>query len=145
MNQPARGFDFQAFDDADGSDRNSGSGGRYANAERYLEDVDREERDGYAVEVKKPAKSNKAMPTSSGKKNRRAFGKYGHDQGHPTVEDIEEDINEEERDVVDMNDPAIESSVGHKTGITVSQSLGIDRSVDSLQLDEYDHIEVVDI
>lgn len=29
-------------------------------------------------------------------------------------------------------------------GITVSQSLGIDPSVDSLQLEEYDHIEEVD-
>lgn len=69
------------------------------------------------MEVKKPGK--KPMPTSSGKKNRKAFGKFGHDQAQPTVEDIEEDI-QEERDVVDMNDPAIESSVGHKTGITVS-------------------------
>ena len=32
-------------------------------------------------------------------------------------------------------------SAGH--GITVSQSLGVDPSVDSLALDEYDHIEKV--
>lgn len=30
-----------------------------------------------------------------------------------------------------------------QVGITVSQSLGIDPSVDSLQLEEYDHIEEV--
>lgn len=29
-------------------------------------------------------------------------------------------------------------------GISVSQSLGIDKSVDSLALDEYDHIEIID-
>ena len=39
----------------------------------------------------------------------------------------------------------IESSLGHQAGITVSASLGIDPSVDSLALDEYDHIEVVEI
>ena len=38
----------------------------------------------------------------------------------------------------------IQSSAGH-AGITVSQSLGIDPSVDSLALDEYDHIEVVEV
>lgn len=34
--------------------------------------------------------------------------------------------------------------IGDIHGITVSQSLGIDPSVDSLQLEEYDHIEEVD-
>lgn len=34
--------------------------------------------------------------------------------------------------------------IGDSHGITVSQSLGIDPSVDSLQLQEYDHVEEVD-
>ena len=34
--------------------------------------------------------------------------------------------------------------MGESHGITVSQSLGIDPSVDSLQLEEYDHIEEVE-
>ena len=103
LNQPQRGFDFQAFDDANGSDQASGGGGRYTNAERFLDEHEREEQDGFRVEVKKPGK--KAMPTSSGKKNRRAFGKFGHDQSHPTVEDIEEDID----DFLDELDTAMNS------------------------------------
>lgn len=35
-------------------------------------------------------------------------------------------------------------SSGRGYGVTVSQSLGIDKSVDSLALDEYDHIEYVE-
>lgn len=38
-----------------------------------------------------------------------------------------------------MGDGLTHSAGGY--GITVSQSLGIDPSVDSLALDEYDHIE----
>ena len=34
--------------------------------------------------------------------------------------------------------------IGESHGITVSQSLGIDPSVDSLALEDYDHIEPVD-
>jgi len=37
-----------------------------------------------------------------------------------------------------------ESSSARGFGITVSQSLGIDKSVDSLALDDYDHIEIID-
>ena len=45
------------------------------------------------VEVKKPGQK-KAMPTSSGKKNRKAFsGKFGHVQNSGGQDDdIEEDI-----------------------------------------------------
>jgi hypothetical protein len=59
------------------------------------------------------------------------------------VDDIEEDIpTDREKDLLGANlISAIEKS---GAGITVSQSLGIDPSVDSLALDEYDHIEVVD-
>lgn len=60
------------------------------------------------------------MPTSSGKKNRKAFSKFGHEQNQPAVEDIEEDIQEERLNPDPVNDFAIESSVGQKTGITVS-------------------------
>ena len=55
---------------------------------------------------------------------------------------IEEDIQTERND---MNENKIESSLGHQAGITVSQSLGIDPSVDSLAIDEYDHVEIVEI
>lgn len=57
---------------------------------------------------------------------------------------IEEDIPTDRENVMTNQDNII-SSLGHQAGITVSQSLGIDPSVDSLALDEYDHIEVVEI
>lgn len=37
-----------------------------------------------------------------------------------------------------------ESSSARGFGVTVSQSLGIDKSVDSMAIDEYDHIEEID-
>jgi len=36
------------------------------------------------------------------------------------------------------------TKIGESHGITVSQSLGIDPSVDSLALEDYDHIEMVE-
>ena len=37
------------------------------------------------------------------------------------------------------------AKMGDSHGITVSQSLGIDPSVDSLRLEQYDHVEDVEI
>ena len=62
---------------------------------------------------------------------------YGFDD--EVEEEIEEDIESDR-----YEDKNVESS-GKNYGITVSQSLGIDKSVDSLELDEYDHIEYVDL
>ena len=107
-----------------------------------MDEYENEERDGFKVEVKKP--KQKPMPTSSGKKNRKAFQKFGHSDAVGGEDDIEEDI-QTDREGDQRPDALIESSQGHKAGITVSQSLGIDPSVDSLALDEYDHIEVVEI
>lgn len=59
-------------------------------------------------------------------------------------DDIEEDIATD-RDKDMLGADHVVSSLGHQAGITVSQSLGIDPSVDSLALDEYDHIEVVEV
>lgn len=59
-------------------------------------------------------------------------------------DEIEEDIPTDREKEPHYQDNII-SSLGHQAGITVSQSLGIDPSVDSLALDEYDHIEVVEV
>ena len=86
------------------------------------------------------------MPTSSGKKNKKAFGsRYSQNKDHDEEDEdqIEEDI-QTEREKESAYEGKIESSLGHQAGITVSQSLGIDPSVDSLALDDYDHIEVVE-
>lgn len=56
-------------------------------------------------------------------------------------EEIDEEIQSERNDYgMDKNG----ESSGRGYGVTVSQSLGIDKSVDSLALDEYDHIEYVE-
>ena len=60
-------------------------------------------------------------------------------------DDIEEDINEEEPDVEVEEDPKKGAVTGSGNyGITVSQSLGVDPSVDSLALEDYDHVEAVE-
>ena len=105
------------------------------------------------MEVKRPQSGkNKAVPGSSGKKNSKKFaskfGSNSNDYGKEAQDDdIEEDIQtERERESVSgLYDNKVESSLGYQGGITVSQSLGIDPSVDSLALDEYDHIEVVEL
>lgn len=68
-------------------------------------------------------------------------------------EEIDEDIQQDD-DEMDAGVDGIDASggsnryaapkIGESHGITVSQSLGIDPSVDSLQLEEYDHIEDVE-
>ena len=56
-------------------------------------------------------------------------------------QDIEEDLPEDRDDP--MNDiDGNEKSAG--VAITVSQSLGVDPSVDSLALEDYDHVEPVE-
>ena len=59
---------------------------------------------------------------------------------------IEEDIPDTDRDdntaQKQLMGDGLQNSGGNY-GITVSQSLGIDPSVDSLALDEYDHIETL--
>jgi len=110
-----------------------------------LDDFENEEREGFKVEVKRPNARSKAAPTSSGKKKKQFSNKFG--QNHMQEEEdedgmIEEDIQTERNDA---HENKIESSLGHQAGITVSQSLGIDPSVDSLAIDEYDHVEIVEI
>ena len=52
---------FDDFEEEEEDDQN-----KYSNAEKYLEDFENEERDGFKVEVNRPGKNNK---TSSGKKS----------------------------------------------------------------------------
>ena len=132
-------YDFGGFDDfGDGdSDRH---GGRVGNAEKYLNEFDNEQKEGFRVEVKKPGSKQQ---TSSGKKKNK-FNKHSHMGNIEDVDDIEEDIpTDRDKDFLGHN--LVSNIERSGAGITVSQSLGIDPSVDSLALDEYDHIEVVDV
>lgn len=137
------------FDDDNSNDHQPhNNDSRYSNAEKYLEDFENEEKDGFRVEVKRPNKK-KAAPVSSGNKGKQSkFGAKGKVFEIDDVEDhelIEEDIQTDRDKDYGMLGDNIQSSAGHGAGITVSQSLGIDPSVDSLALDEYDHIEVVEV
>ena len=68
-------------------------------------------------------------------------------------DDFDEEINEDLPDPVEHSLDAIGHSgdkanvskgMGSSGGVGVSQSLGVDPSVDSLALDDYDHVEPVD-
>ena len=62
-------------------------------------------------------------------------------------DDIEEEIHSDDNDRHGGNKAGSgggESSSARGFGITVSQSLGIDKSVDSMAIDEYDHIEDIE-
>lgn len=107
-----------------------------------LEEQKREERSGYMFtsQANQPDKSGKYSRDNS-KKDDDIIDTYG--------DDFEEEIDEElpeDNHLLDSNDnfnphKNITESVG---GITVSQSLGVDPSVDSLALEDYDHIEPVE-
>lgn len=48
-------FDFGGFDDFGDEEQDSNQNmSKYSNAEKYLDDLDAEERDGFKVEVKRP-------------------------------------------------------------------------------------------
>lgn len=59
-------------------------------------------------------------------------------------DEIDEDLPNNDDDLDASGDGIRPSKIGESQGITVSQSLGIDPSVDSLALEDYDHIEAVD-
>lgn len=102
-----------------------------------LEEQKREEKSGYRAEI--PSYNQPAKQKS--KKEDDIIDTYGDD----FEEEIEEDIPE-----VDGLAESNENVGAHKNitesvgGITVSQSLGVDPSVDSLALEDYDHIEPVE-
>ena len=59
-------------------------------------------------------------------------------------DDIEEDLPADQNDYDDLNARSATNIAGSGQGITVSQSLGVDPSVDSLALEDYDHVEPVE-
>ncbi|TNV77728.1 hypothetical protein FGO68_gene6451 [Halteria grandinella] len=125
--------DFDEFglnddEDADSDKLKKISGSKYNNskAQKLLKDHEDEEHKGYNVRVQK--------------------------RGHVYTaddDDIQEEIQSEDQDprgqnTANKNSGGGESSSARGFGITVSQSLGIDKSVDSMAIDEYDHIEDIE-
>ncbi len=112
-----------------------------------LEEVSREEKQGYNTDMYKQQQQQQQQQqpkqnTQQKKEQEDIIDTYG--------DDFEEEIDEElpeDNNLLDSNDyvgrmgnPAGQS-IG---GITVSQSLGVDPSVDSLALEDYDHVEPVE-
>ena len=85
-------YDFGGFDDFGEDDsQNKNEESRYSNAEKYLDDFENEEKEGFKVEVNRPRK--KTAPVSSGKKNLGKKNKFGKGyQDNNDEEIIEEDI-----------------------------------------------------
>ena len=112
-------FGFAGFDDEFGEnddeddqyrDQNQNNMSKYSNAEKYLDDFDNEERDGFKLEVKGPNKGGKS--SSNSKKKKSFSNKFGNNKnsGQDEDDEIEEDI-QTERDQEKEN--KIEISLGH--------------------------------
>lgn len=112
-----------------------------------LEEQKREEKSGYQFSgyggqaQAHDTSKNKSNSFTNNKKDDDIIDTYGDD----FEEEIDEDIPDTDQ-LLESND----NNNGHKNitesagGITVSQSLGVDPSVDSLALEDYDHIEPVE-
>lgn len=132
---------FDEFDDDFNDDAQQksvmGSGSvaqnKFSKAEQYLKDVQTEEREGFKI----------------GGQNKYQVNVYGIPQANAEISDrnddedggISEEIIEEECNTDrDQNHLMVPEPFA---AITVSQSLGVDPSVDSLAIDDYDHVEMV--
>ena len=112
-------------------------------ASRILEEQKKEEKSGFAL-GDKGGKQQQPGYQGSQKQNREddLIDTYGDD----FEEEIEEDLPEDNH-LLDSNDNANGQKDGAAQslgGITVSQSMGVDPSVDSLALEDYDYIEPVE-
>ena len=111
-------------------------------ATKLLEDQQQEEKAGYKAEFQHLSNvGGQAREEEKKKTTDEDIDAYNDDFD----EDIEEDLPEDNH-LLESNENVqpnknITESVG---GVTVSQSLGVDPSVDSLALDDYDHVEPVE-
>jgi len=102
-------------------------------ANQLLDEQSREDQKGLALGVpnKKPADHKQKSQHSS----------EFNDNYDEDFEEIEEDLPVDE---IHPEDIQIQGIGASGQGITVSQSLGVDPSVDSLALEDYDHVEPVE-
>ena len=121
-----------------------------------LAELDREEKSGFNLRESHDDDFDMGLPGKSGDKKganalnggiskEKSSGDMGDNYDDDFDDDIEEDLPVEENnfDEADLN--ARSGNVaGSGHGITVSQSLGVDPSVDSLALEDYDHVEPVE-
>ena len=135
-----------------------------AKANNLLAELDREEKSGF--NLRESHDDDDFDMGMSGKKDSSMKGKAGglggminlnggnskesDNIGDNYDDDFDDDIEE---DLPEQNDPLMDDAdlnarsanvAGSGQGITVSQSLGVDPSVDSLALEDYDHVEPVE-
>jgi len=109
-----------------------------------LDDVAVEDKHGMNLNMNRPAASQQntqANAKNNQKKEPSVSEEFNGDQYDDDFDDIEEDLPVDEVQPDDIHITGIGAS---GQGITVSQSLGVDPSVDSLALEDYDHVEPVE-
>lgn len=121
-----------------------------AKANNLLEEMQREEASGY--NLKEDADSDKKSSPMSLQSAKKKTKTPTPENSDGIVDNYEDDFDEIEEDLPQSDveqeaaDDAVKSGnvAGSGHGITASQSLGVDPSVDSLALEDYDHVEPVE-
>ena len=133
-----------------------------AKANNLLAELDREEKSGFNLgqshdddfDMDKSGKKSGSKKAGGlgGMQLNGGISKESDNIGDNYDDDFDDDDIEEDLPV-DQNDPLMDDAdlnarsanvAGSGQGITVSQSLGVDPSVDSLALEDYDHVEPVE-
>ena len=115
-------------------------------ATNLLQEIDKEQQFG----MKLGGNNNPAQLQSLGEdfEKKKELSKqvsddnFGDNYDDDFDDDIEEDLPEDQNDLLANDNDANERSAN--VAVTVSQSLGVDPSVDSLALEDYDHVEPVE-
>ena len=141
--------DSGGFDDFDFEEDVIGdSSNKFSDAEKHLREFQQEQEEGYKFEHPNAAKDKKGRGgfkvAIGGIPNKRNDDEDDNDDEEIIEEDIQTDRDEQNNIMRGVMGGGLTESGGqYGGGITVSQSLGVDPSVDSLALDEFDHIEKV--
>ena len=137
---------------------NDSTGQHLAKANNLLAELEEEDKQGYNLRDSHDDDFDMGLDDNS-KKNKGGFNDLkggiskeepSNDIGDNYDDDFDDEIEEdlpEQNDVVDdtdLNARSANNVAGSGQGITVSQSLGVDPSVDSLALEDYDHVEPVE-
>jgi len=113
-------------------------------ANNLLQEIENERLEGYQLDGKD--KSNKMSNLEKEFNKQKDLKKQESDDKLDYDDDFEQDIEEDLPE--DVDDPLANDIDGNEksanVAITVSQSLGVDPSVDSLALEDYDHVEPVE-
>ena len=144
--EPVEDESNDGFDDFDmNEDAFGDSSNKFDNAEKHLNDFYREENEGFKISSSKEKSKNKAKQANKAGFKVNIQGMDRQDSLHDDDFDeeiIEEDIQTDRDEQANLANPGA-GMAGNQYGITISGSLGIDPSVDSLAIEDYDYVEIV--